>query len=322
MKIGMVFPGYSSQFVGMAKDLYDESRTIQEHFEEASSCLNNNFVKLCFASSETEMAKPEHAYVAIFLVSSSIAGLLADKNIKPDIVAGYGLGEFSAVCAAKGLSLPDGLYFLSKYAHLYNDLLKTTDVRVILVGGVAAREVEKICAATLKEKDTVASVAIYLADNSCIVSGTKAGVSHVEQVLDQMNATVKEFPVEGGLHSPLMDPVVDGLRAYLEKIDFKNLAHPLIANRDGKLVYEGPDVKDAIMQTINGPIRWDRVVEGFAEMDTIIQVGPGSSLIPMMQLVYPDKHFFAVNKPGDVQALVNFMYPDAEKTDNAEEKSG
>ena len=46
MKIGIVFPGYGSQFVGMGKDFYDESRIVQEYFEEAHNCLDINFVKL------------------------------------------------------------------------------------------------------------------------------------------------------------------------------------------------------------------------------------------------------------------------------------
>ena len=45
MKVGMLFPDYGSQYVGMAKELYDSSRVMQELFEEASNCLNINFVK-------------------------------------------------------------------------------------------------------------------------------------------------------------------------------------------------------------------------------------------------------------------------------------
>ena len=72
MKVALVFPGYGSQFVGMAKELYDESRLIQEYFEDASNCLNINFVKVCFASSENELGRLDTAFVSIFLVRFSI----------------------------------------------------------------------------------------------------------------------------------------------------------------------------------------------------------------------------------------------------------
>ena len=50
LKVGMIFPGQGSQYLGMGKDFYDSERIVQEFFEDASACLNKNFVKLCFAS--------------------------------------------------------------------------------------------------------------------------------------------------------------------------------------------------------------------------------------------------------------------------------
>ncbi len=78
MKIALLFPGYGSQFVGMAKELYNENRIVQEYFDEASNCLDTNFLKLCFASSEIEIGMMSHAYTSIFLVSSAIYALLKE----------------------------------------------------------------------------------------------------------------------------------------------------------------------------------------------------------------------------------------------------
>src|SRR5579872_2129839 len=100
MKIALLFPGYGSQFVGMGKELYDEHRIVQEYFEEASNCLNINFVKLCFASSDAELRKAENAYTALFLVSSAIAALLQQYGVTPHAVAGYNIGQLSAVHVA------------------------------------------------------------------------------------------------------------------------------------------------------------------------------------------------------------------------------
>src|SRR5690606_20836996 len=124
MKIGMVFPAQGSQFVGMGKELYDDSRIMQEYFEQASNCLDINFVKLCFASSDAELSILNHTYTSLFLVSSSLYALLKDAGIEPSIVAGYNIGEYAAMHAASSLSLPDGLYLLNKYANFYQDLLK------------------------------------------------------------------------------------------------------------------------------------------------------------------------------------------------------
>ncbi|MBM3886528.1 hypothetical protein FJ364_01245 [Candidatus Dependentiae bacterium] len=65
-KIGMIFPGQGSQTLGMGKDLYDKDRVVQELFEEASNCLDTNFVRLCFASSERELRETVNAQTATF----------------------------------------------------------------------------------------------------------------------------------------------------------------------------------------------------------------------------------------------------------------
>ena len=66
MKIGMIFPGQGSQFLGMGKEFYDKERIFQELFEQASNCLDQNFVRLCFASSEKELCKTINAQTSIF----------------------------------------------------------------------------------------------------------------------------------------------------------------------------------------------------------------------------------------------------------------
>src|SRR3989304_8586419 len=145
MKIIMLFPGYGSQFVGMAKELYDESRTVQEYFEEASNCLNVNFVKLCFASSDIELSKMPSAYTATFLVSSSLVTLLKQEGIVPNAVAGYNLGEYSAIYAASGFSFPDGLYLLNKLATFYQESLEGLEGIALKVTGLPTKTIEDFC---------------------------------------------------------------------------------------------------------------------------------------------------------------------------------
>src|SRR5579871_2515072 len=145
MKIALLFPGYGSQFVGMGKDLYDEYRVVQEYFEEASSCLDINFVKLCFASSDAELGKMANAYTSLFLMGACAYAILKEAGIEPDIVAGYNNGESAALFAAGCFSLPDGLYLLNKYCSFYQEFADQHDVDTLHVTGIETAQLEKMC---------------------------------------------------------------------------------------------------------------------------------------------------------------------------------
>ncbi len=309
MKIALLFPGYGSQFVGMAKELYDESRLMQEYFEEASNCLNKNFVKLCFASSEIELAKIGNAYEAIFLVSAAIAAVLFEKGLHIEVVAGYGVGEYSAICSVGGLTLPDGLYFLSKYAHFYKEVLNTLSVRSIIIEGVTVTKIATMCTDMSKDGQEIA-ISVRLSKNLCIVSGHTPLISRLEEYSIKDGAIVSNVPIEAGLHSSLMDPVAEQLSVYLQKVDFNDLRIPLLASIDGKMVTEGDTVRNCIMKKINTTVRWDKIMSGLADYDLIIEVGPGSKLSKMVTHCYPEKTVITINKPADIEELQKIVAPD------------
>jgi hypothetical protein len=106
LKVGFLFPGYGSQYIGMGKNLYDNFRIVQDFFEDASSCLDINFVKLCFASSDSEISKLHNAYFSIFLISYSTASLIkSELDIDISLVSGFQFGEYCAMSYAGPPSL-------------------------------------------------------------------------------------------------------------------------------------------------------------------------------------------------------------------------
>ena len=304
MKIGMIFPGYGSQFVGMCKELYDSSRLVQEYFEEAANCLNSNVVKLCFASSDAELSKMQNAYPAIFLVGSSIAALLRQEGIEPHAVAGYNTGEYAALFAAKAMSFPDGLYILNKYALSYQELLdELKEVDLVRVTGISAQELEILCK-EVRDTGAAVHVALHLSETEHIISGLVPAIERVRISLDAVyGVKVKTVAPEFGLHSPLMDPVVGRLTMYLEKVDFHDLVVPLVSGVNGEVVTTKDVVRTNIVTHINNCVRWPQVVAQLESCDCIIEIGPGNSLHSIVQACYPNKQIITVNKPEDIEIV-------------------
>lgn len=308
MKIGMLFPGYSNQFVGMGKELYDNSRIVQEYFEEASNCLGINFVKLCFASSDAELSKIANAYPALFLVSVSIAQMVKEMSPTSEIscVAGAGVGEYSALCTARVLTFPDGLYLLSKLALFYGALREELDAKSVIVNGLSSRKLKQLCEDQVTSGD--AHVATYDNQNGHIVSGNTDAVDAVADSASDAGADkVKDIDAEEGFHTPLLNELAQQLKIYLTKVDFKDPQIPVITGINGKEISLAKKAQDAIIRQIVEPLHWDTVLKQFADTDMIIVPAPSKSLVTELKALFPQKTIVGIDTMADIQRLQDIL---------------
>lgn len=308
MKIAMIYPGYGSQFVGMGKELYDEYRIVQEFFEEASNCLDTNFVKLCFASSDAELARLSNAYPGIFLLSASITALLKQEGIVPHVVAGYNTGELSAIYSADGMTLPDGLYMLSKYARLYQDKIDSGLYAAVRVRGIHTKNLEMAITQALAQTDESLDIAIFESSESHVVTGTNSAVENLRKVLgDDQEVSFDGVAVEVGLHSQLMQDVVDQLKMYFEKIDCRTLSVPFCESLNGTILERCDEVRDHIIRSVTSPLIWSRVLAIVSRYDVVLEIGPGSELTHFLKKQYPDVKTISINKKADIEELKTFI---------------
>lgn len=307
MKSILLFPGYGSQFVGMGKELYDEFRIVQEYFEEASNCLNINFVKLCFASSDVELSKMVNAYTSLFLISSSIFALLKQEEIIPSMVAGYNDGEYAALFSGGGFSFPDGLYLLNKFCFFYQEILDGMDIEVVRITGVPTQQLEDACL-KVSAYDGKVYIGIYHGLEDHIVGGNTAEVEQLRDMVDNLHdVSIEHVGPEIGLHSLLMDTVVDQFKMYLEKVDFKDLSIPSLCGIDGEEVSQGQDIKRRIVRHINGPLAFLRVIDKLADFDLILIASPADQLQKMVKKRYPEKQIVVIEKGVDIQKIKSMM---------------
>jgi len=303
MKIGMLFPGFSNQFVGMGKELYDNSRIIQEYFEEASNCLGINFVKLCFASSDAELARPEHAYPALLLVSTALIQMVREfcREREISLIGGYGVGEYGALCAAKSLSFPDSLYLLSKLALFSGE--RENEQKSVLIPGLMSRTVAALC-----KTEPGAYIARYQNDKTHLVSGTIEAVDAVvEKALEAGSGKIKNVEGQEGYHTPLLQEVADQLRIYLAKVDFKDAQIPFITGVTGKVVSRAARLQDAVIKQIVEPLQWQAVLKRFAGVDLIIVPSPSKKVVADLMELYPEKMIMGIETLADMHTLVEYL---------------
>ncbi len=312
MKIGIIFPGQGAQFLGMGKEFYDSERIVQELFEEASSCLDQNFVRLCFASSDKELRETVNAQTSIFLVATAIFNILNKKyNITPDLVAGHSSGEYAAIYAAGGMNFPDALYLLKKRAAFMQEATINQDGGMLAVIGMEQEELEAICEKyNNSESDKhVAQVVNYNSKNQFVVSGTTPELEGIKFEVKKAKAKPISLNVAGAFHSRLMKEPATNFNLYLVKVDFKDLnpETKLVNNVDAQIVSDKTQVKSSLVKQISSPVLWWQSMQHFKDMDLILELGPSGKLAKMLQKEWPDKKIMSIASQDDMHDLLTFL---------------
>ena len=105
-------------------------------------------MKVMFEGTADELKQTKVTQPAVFLHSVILAKVL---GIKPDMVAGHSLGEFSALVAAGALSFEDGLALVSKRAQAMQKACQMNPSTMAAVIGLPDDKVEELCAGIKNE---------------------------------------------------------------------------------------------------------------------------------------------------------------------------
>ncbi|MFA6534712.1 MAG: ACP S-malonyltransferase [Candidatus Babeliales bacterium] len=318
MKIGMIFPGQGAQFLGMCKELYDRERLIQELFEQASSCVDQNFVRLCFASSEKELRETVNAQTSIFLVSASIYKILNEKyGITPSIVAGHSSGEYSAIFAAGGMTFPDAIYLLKKRALFLEEATKQYEGGMLASLGLPVEVVQEICKKYDDPSDikVVAEVVNYNSPTQFVISGTPNELIAIASDIKQAKGKAIALNVAGAFHSRMMKEAENNFAAYLVKVDFKDLSVPLVNNVAARVVRSNEEIKESLVKQMSSNVLWWPAMQHFKKCDLIIEVGPGTKYAKMLKREWPDANIVSINTQADIEQLASFLGKEIPKTE-------
>ena len=272
-----VFPGQGAQFVGMGKDLYENSAIAKELFEKANEILGFRITDLMFAGTDEDLRQTKVTQPAIFLHSVILAKTLGE-NFNPDMVAGHSLGEFSALVAAGALSFEDGLKLVAKRAMAMQKACEATPSTMAAVLGLTDEKVEEICASI---QDATVVPANYNCPGQIVISGTEEGIDKACELLLAAGAKrALKLKVGGAFHSPVMEPARAELAEAINATAFTAPICPIYQNVNAKPETQPEVIKENLVAQLTAPVRWTQsVLNMIADgADNFTEVGPGNVL--------------------------------------------
>lgn len=271
-----VFPGQGAQFVGMGKDLYDNSDKARSLFEKANEILGFRITDLMFEGTEEDLRQTKVTQPAVFLVS--VIPALINEEVKPDMVAGHSLGEFSALVVAGALTFEDGLKLVAKRASAMQKACGLHPSSMAAILGLDDTKVEEICESVEGE---IVVPANYNCPGQIVISGSEAGVDEACAKMSEAGAKrALKLKVGGAFHSPLMEPARSELAEAIDNTLFLTPNCPIYQNVDALPYTEPFKIKENLVFQLTAPVRWTQsVVNMIADgADSFTEIGPGNVL--------------------------------------------
>lgn len=281
-----IFPGQGAQFTGMGLDLYENFPEAQELFTEANNILGFSITDIMFEGSPEDLKETKVTQPAIFLHSVILYKILGAK-IKPDMVAGHSLGEFSALVANGTLSFEDGLRLVSKRALAMQKACELVPSTMAAVLGLADEVVEEIC----KSTEGIVVPANYNCPGQLVISGEIEAVNRACEALKEAGARrALVLPVGGAFHSPLMEPAREELAAAIEETLFNKPSCPIYQNVTTTAVSEASEIKKNLMLQLTAAVKWTQSVQHMVEdgATSFTEVGPGRVLQGLVKKIAPN----------------------------------
>ncbi|WP_400191677.1 ACP S-malonyltransferase [Hymenobacter sp. B81] len=283
----VVFPGQGSQFSGMGRELYQQHPEAQRLMNQANDILGFALTDVMFTGSDEDLRRTDVTQPAIFLHSVALFSTLPE--LRPDMVAGHSLGEFSALVAAGVLQFEDALQLVAQRAQAMQAACEEQPGTMAAILGLDDAVVERICQEISQQGHAVVA-ANYNCPGQLVISGSRPGIEQACEALKAAGAKrALPLPVGGAFHSPLMQSAEAALARAIERTSFSAGRCPVYQNVDAAPHTDPDEIRQNLVRQLTAPVRWTQSVQRMAQdgATEFVECGPGKVLQGLVKKIAP-----------------------------------
>ena len=306
MTTAFVFPGQGSQSVGMGQSLAETFKAARQVFEEVDAALGERLSDIIWSGPLEALTLTENAQPALMAVSLAATRVLeaeAGVDLKRDVafVAGHSLGEYSALAAARSLSIEDAARLLRIRGRAMQKAVPVGVGAMAALIGVELDDAKAIAA-------EAASVGVCAAANDngggqVVLSGAKAAVERaVEAAKARGVKRAIMLPVSAPFHCRLMQPAADAMAEALAKVAVEPPSVPVVANVVARPVTEPADIMRCLIEQVTGTVRWRESILFMAQagVTSFYEIGAGRVLTGLIKRIADGAAASSIGAPDDI----------------------
>jgi [acyl-carrier-protein] S-malonyltransferase len=283
----------------MGRALAEGYEVARRAFEEADDVLGYALSRICFDGPAERLVETDVCQPALVATSVAAYRVAHDAGLRPGLVLGHSLGEYSALVAGGALGFADALRLVAERGAAMHEAGRASPGAMVALLGPSDDE-----ARALADAAGDAWPANFNCPGQVVVSGTVAGIDRLVALAEARSVRVARLAVDGAYHSPLMAPAAARLRPALEAWEPATPDPPFLSSTTVAL--EPPErLREVLLAQLTSPVRFGDAVEAAlaAGAERFVEVGPGRVLSGLVRRVRRDVPVSQVGEPADVDAL-------------------
>lgn len=307
-KLAFVFPGQGSQAVAMLSEFAGNS-IVEDTFIEASEALGYNLWHLVAEGPAEKLNQTNYTQPALLTASVALWRVwLSVSEVKPDVMAGHSLGEYSALVCAGVIPLSDAVKLVEKRGQFMQTCVPEGVGAMSAVIGLADKDIIDACESA--RQDEVVSAVNFNSPGQVVIAGHKPAVERAGLLCKQAGAKrVLPLPVSVPSHCALMADAATNLAKELEEITFSSPTISVINNVNVVKEQSGEAIKAALVKQLYSPVRWSETITLLVSegVSRVIEVGPGKVLQGLNKRIDKSITSISINTPDTMQQLQDLI---------------
>lgn len=296
--MAFLFAGQGVQRHAMGRGLFDSSPTFRCALEECAAQLREEFeidlLEGLFGGAREAVDETALSQPALFAFQYALGRLWAQWGVRPDVVLGHSLGEFTAAWAAGALEAADALRLVARRGALMQSLADDGGMLAVFAD-------QRIVADRLATFGGGLAIAAINTRRNTVVAGSRSELDRLAAALELEGVTSHPLNVRRAFHSPQVEPILDEFQAAAAAIPSRPPTGRWITNVSGAFWPTGraPDAEHW-RSHMASPVRFEEGVRA-ALADGVrlfLEIGPSTVLTGMAREVVKDAGSDAVCIPS------------------------